>query len=154
MDIDSFDWKLLDALQRDSSRTNAELGELVGLSASQISRRRDRLEAAGVIRGYRADLDGEKLGFGVTVFIHVTLAAHSAGNAELLRKLFRATPEIQEAHAMTGETDYLLRVAIRSLPDLSAFVNETLLPHPAVARVRSEIVLETIRDERVWGRRS
>ena len=150
MDLDSFDLKLLDALQRDASRTNAQLGEIVGLSASQISRRRERLEAGGVIRGYRADLDGAKLGYDVTVFIHVTLAAHSAGNADLLRRLFRATPQIQEAHAMTGETDYLLRVAIRDLAGLSAFVNDTLLPHPAVARVRSEIVLETIKDARVW----
>lgn len=149
MELDTFDFKLLDALQRDASRTNAELGGLVGLSASQISRRRDRLEAEGAIRGYRADLDSAKLGFAVTVFIHVTLAAHSPGNSDLLRKLIVATPEIQEAHAMTGETDYLLRVAIHGLAELSSFVNERLLPHKAVARVRSEIVLETIKDQRL-----
>ncbi|MGE3246439.1 MAG: Lrp/AsnC family transcriptional regulator [Beijerinckiaceae bacterium] len=149
MKLDEFDLKLLDALQRDSSRTNSELGEAVGLSASQISRRRERLEAEGAISGYRADLDASRLGFAVTVFVHVTLAAHSAGNSELLRKLILTTPEIQEAHAMTGDTDYLLRVSIRGLADLSAFVNERLLPHKAVARVRSEIVLETIKDERL-----
>lgn len=148
MELDTFDFRLLDALQRNASRTNAELGSVVGLSASQISRRRERLESAGVINGYRADLNAAKLGFAVTVFIHVTLAAHSAGNSELLRNLILATPEIQEAHAMTGETDYLLRVAIKGLVELSTFVNETLLPHQAVARVRSEIVLETIKDER------
>jgi DNA-binding Lrp family transcriptional regulator len=148
-EFDTFDFKLLDALQRDASRTNAELGAVVGLSGSQISRRRERLEASGAIRGYRAELDTEKLGFAVTVYIHVTLAAHSAGNAELLRKLIIATPEIQQAHAMTGETDYLLRVSIRGLGELSAFVNNTLLAHKAVARVRSEIVLETIKDQQL-----
>ncbi len=149
MELDGFDFKLLDALQRDASSTNAELGAVVGLSASQISRRRERLERDGVIDRYQADLNAAKLGFAVTVFIHVTLAAHSAGNAELLRKLIVDTAEIQQAHAMTGETDYLLRVAIRGLGELSVFVNETLLAHPAVARVRSEIVLETIKDGRL-----
>ena len=149
MNLDTFDFKLLAALQKDAARSNAVLGSLVGLSASQISRRRERLEAAGIIRGYHASLDAAALGFAVTVFVHVTLAAHSAGNSELLRKLIIATPEIQEAHAMTGETDYLLRVSIKGLADLSAFVNDRLLPHKAVARVRSEIVLETIKDQRL-----
>lgn len=150
MELDSFDLSLLNALQQDASYTNAQLGAEVGLSASQISRRRDRLETSGVIRRYRAELDGAKIGYGVTVFVHVTLAAHSAGNARKLRDLISTTAEIQEAHAMTGETDYLLRVTLAGLIELSAFVNERLLPHPAVARVRSEIVLETIKDERVW----
>lgn len=150
MDLDAFDFKLLEALQRDSARPNAELGALVGLSASQISRRRERLEKAGVIRAYRADVDGAKLGYQLTVFIHVTLAAHSAGNAKKLRDLVLTTPQIQEAHAMTGETDYLFRVAVAGLAELAAFVNERLLAHPAIARVRSEIVLETLKDQRIW----
>lgn len=150
MHLDPFDQKLLVALQQDCSRTNAELGVEVGLSASQISRRRERLEAEGVIRGYRAEVDPAKLGLAVTVFMHVTLNAHSADNAKRLRDLIRLTPEIQEAHAISGETDYLLRIALPGLAELARFLNERLLPHPAVARVRSEIVLETLKDERVW----
>ena len=148
--MDSFDFKLLDALQRNAARSNAELGEWVGLSASQISRRRDRLEKSGVIRAYRADVDHTKIGYQITVFIHVTLRAHSAGNSKKLRDLVLTTPQIHEAHAMTGETDYLFRVAVGGLAELAVFVNERLLAHPAIARVRSEIVLETLKDERVW----
>ena len=150
MDIDVFDRRLLAALQSDAARSNADLGAIVGLSASQISRRRERLESAGVIRRYRAEIDPAALGGAITVFVHITLASHSAGNARKLRDLVSATPEILEAHAMTGETDYQFRVAVAGLSELAAFVNERLLCHPAIARVRSEIVLETLKDERVW----
>lgn len=150
MDLDQFDRRLLAALQTDAARSNAELGEIVGLSASQISRRRERLENTGVIRRYRAEIDPSAIGGAVTVFVHVTLASHSAGNARKLRDLINTTPEILEAHAMTGETDYQFRVAVAGLSELAAFVNERLLSHPAIARVRSEIVLETLKDERVW----
>ena len=132
MDIDSFDYKILDELQRDASRTNAEIGSRIGLSASQVSRRRARL------------------GFTLTVFIHVSLATHSRDNARRLRDLVRLTPAIQEAHALTGAADYLFKVAVAGLKELSELVNEVLLPHEAVERVRSEIALETLKDTREW----
>ena len=62
----------------------------------------------------------------------------------------RLTPAIQEAHALTGQADYLLKVAVAGLKELSELVNEVLLPHEAVERVRSEIVLETLKDAREW----
>lgn len=147
--LDAFDRKLLDALQRDCSRTNAELGETVGLSASQISRRRERLEQEGVIRAWRADLEASRLGLDVIAFVRVTLAAHSGDNARRFRDLVRITPEILEAHAVTGGTDYLLKIVVADLKALSKLVGETLLPHKSVARVQSEIVLESLKDERV-----
>jgi DNA-binding Lrp family transcriptional regulator len=144
--MDAFDHRLLAAIQQNGARTNQELADLVGLSPSQISRRRQQLEADGVIAGYAAKLDAEKLGFGVRVFIHVSLAAHSPDNSRRFAELVGRTPEIQEAHALTGEADYLLKVAVRSLKDLSALVNDVLLPHESVDRVRSEIVLETLKE--------
>jgi DNA-binding Lrp family transcriptional regulator len=144
--MDSFDQRLLAAVQDNGARTNQELAEIVGLSASQVSRRRLQLEQDGVIAGYAARLDAEKLGFGVRVFIHVALAAHSPDNSRRFADLVRRTPEIQEAHALTGDSDYLLKVAVRSLKDLSALVNDILLPHDSVDRVRSEIVLETLKE--------
>lgn len=150
MNLDSFDLRILDALQRDAARTNAEIGSKIGLSASQVSRRRVRLEEEGIIRRYRAELDGARLGFTLTVFIHVSLATHSRDNARRLRDLVRLTPAIQEAHALTGQADYLFKVAVAGLKELSDFVNEVLLPHEAVERVRSEIVLETLKDTHEW----
>ncbi len=144
--MDSFDRRLLAAVQENGARTNQELADAVGLSASQISRRRQQLEQDGVIAGYAARLDAEKLGFGVRVFIHIALAAHSPDNSRRFADLVRRTPEIMEAHALTGESDYLLKVAVRSLKELSDLVNEVLLPHESVDRVRSEIVLETLKE--------
>ncbi|MGL4242954.1 MAG: Lrp/AsnC family transcriptional regulator [Beijerinckiaceae bacterium] len=144
--MDELDRRLLVALQENGAQTNQELSDTVGLSPSQVSRRRQALEADGTIAGYGARLDAEKLGFGIRVFIHVALAAHSPDNSRRFADLVRRTPEIMEAHALTGESDYLLKVAVRSLKELSELVNDVLLPHESVDRVRSEIVLETLKE--------
>lgn len=145
IEIDSFDWRLVGALQDDASLTNAALAERIGLSASQISRRRQRLEEAGVIQGYRALINPGAVGLMMTVFVHVALDTHSRDNARRFRDLVRITPAVIEAHALTGEADYLIKLAVGDLKELSALINEIFLPHESVARVRSEIVLETLK---------
>jgi DNA-binding Lrp family transcriptional regulator len=144
--LDAFDLRLLAALQENGRLTNQELGERIGLSASQCSRRRAGLEGAGLIRGYRADLAAELIGFRLLVFVQVTLATHSGDNAEKFRKLITRLDEVQEAYATSGDTDYLLKVVVADLKDLSVLVNEVLLPHESVARVRSSIVLDRIKE--------
>jgi DNA-binding Lrp family transcriptional regulator len=146
MHMDQFDRKIIRALQLNGAQTNQELSDSVGLSPSQISRRRQQLETEGVIEGYAARLSAEKLGFGVRVFVHVALAAHSPENSRRFAELVQRTPEILEAHALTGDSDYLLKIVVRSLKDLSLLINDTLLPHESVDRVRSEIVLETLKE--------
>jgi DNA-binding Lrp family transcriptional regulator len=106
--LDGFDLRLLAALQDSGRLTNQEVGDRIGLSPSQCSRRRTALEAAGLIRGYRAELAAELLGFRLLVFINVTLAAHSRDNARGFRDLVARVDEVQEAYALTGDTDYLL----------------------------------------------
>jgi DNA-binding Lrp family transcriptional regulator len=144
--LDRFDLRLLVALQEDGRLTNQQIGERIGLSASQCSRRRSALEAAGLIRGYRAELEAEALGLRVLAFIQVTLAAHSGDNSRRFRDLLARVAEIQEAYAMTGEADYLLKCIVPDLKGLSRLVNDTLLAHDSVARVRSSIVLERLKD--------
>lgn len=145
VDLDIQDRAIVAALQENGALTNAELAELVNLSASQASRRRTRLEEAGVIRGYRAEVDPARMGFGVTVFIQVTLATHSGHNAKRFRDLVAHTPAILEAHALTGDADYLVKAVVEDLPALGALVNQVLLPHESVERVRSNVVLETLK---------
>lgn len=140
--------RLLAALQENGRLTNQEVGERIGLSASQCSRRRMALEAAGFIRGYRAELDDTALGFGLLAFIQVTLVAHSGDNAEHFRRLVGRTPEIQEAYVLTGDADYLLKAVLPDLAGLSILINNTLLPHETIARVRSLIVLDRLKDTR------
>ncbi|PHP66201.1 AsnC family transcriptional regulator [Zhengella mangrovi] len=144
--IDAFDRKIMALLQDDARLTNADLADRVHLSPSQCSRRRQRLEETGYIAGYRASLDRERLGFGFVNIISVTLATHNRDNAHRFAELIRRLPEVQEAHALTGEMDYHLKVVTPDLKALSAFVNDVLLPHEAVAHVKTAIVLETLKD--------
>ena len=144
--LDGFDLKILAALQADARLTNAELAERVNLSASQCSRRRIRLEEAGVIRGYRADLSPARVGLDVVVFTRVSLATHSGDNAQRFADLVRRLPCVLEAHALTGDSDYLLKMIVPDLKTLAAIVNDSLLPHPSVAQVRTSVVLQTLKD--------
>jgi DNA-binding Lrp family transcriptional regulator len=143
--VDAFDLKILAALQEDGRLTNQQLSQMVGLSASQCSRRRLRLEKENVIAGYHAELSGEALGFGTVAFIHVALAAHSADNARKFRALVGRIDEIQEAYALNGEADYLLKAVMRDLKSLSSLVNDVLVPHQSVSHVRSSLVLERLK---------
>ena len=143
--LDALDLRLLGALQEDARLTNQQIGERIGLSASQCSRRRAALEAGGLIRGYHAELDAERLGLHLLVFIQVTLASHSGDNARRFRDLVSRLEEVQEAYAMTGDADYLIKAVVRDLKGLSVLVNDVLLPHESVARVRSSIVLDRLK---------
>jgi DNA-binding Lrp family transcriptional regulator len=144
--LDQFDFKLLAALEADGRLTNAELGERIGLSASQCSRRRIRLEEAGIIEGYHARLNSSRLGIGLRAFIQVSLSTHSKENAKSFKEFVNSVEEIQEAYALTGDADYLLKVAAQDLRGLAHVINDSILPHPGVAHVKSSIVLDKLKD--------
>src|SRR3954471_501374 len=144
--IDRFDRKILALLQEDGRLTNGDLSERVNLSPSQCSRRRQRLEEEGLIRGYGAVLDRERLGFSLTNMVTVTLATHNRDNAQRFAELVSRLPEVQEAHALTGEMDYILKVVTPDLKSLSEFVNDVLLPHESVQHVKTAIVLQTLKE--------
>ena len=152
--LDGYDLRLLDALQRDGSLSRSDLAQKVGLSESQAARRRQALERAGLIKRYRAELDAGALGFSLTAFVHVKLHGHSKGNAKRFADLVRKTLSILEAHAVTGDFDYLLKARVADLQGLQRLINEVLLAHPTVDRVRSEIVLETLREDQLLELRS
>lgn len=145
--LDGFDMKILGVLQENAALTNQEIADRIGLSASQISRRRQRLEQDGVIRRYRAALEPEALGLSVTAFVGVTLGAHSRENARKFRNMVTAMPEVQEAHTLTGDVDYLLKIVVPDLKALSKIINDDLLPQEAVQNVRSSIAMDTLKDD-------
>ena len=144
--IDAFDRKILSLLQNDARLTNNDLSERVNLSPSQCSRRRQRLEEEGFVAGYRAVLDRDKLGFPLVNIVSVTLATHNRDNARRFADLVARLPEVQEAHALTGEMDYILKVVTPDLRSLADFVNEVLLPHESVQHVKTAIVLQTLKE--------
>jgi DNA-binding Lrp family transcriptional regulator len=145
MDMDGFDREILKALQADSALTNAALGEVVNLSASQCSRRRMALETEGVITGYMARLDPLKLDFGLRAIIRVNLRGHSAREDDSFVDFIRRQAAVIQAHSVSGDADYVLEVLVRDLAAFADFIHHRRLPHPQVAQVRSEIVLKTIK---------
>ena len=146
MHLDQFDRRILALLQEDARLTNGDLAARVHLSASQCSRRRQRLEEVGLIRGYRAVIDREQLGFDFVSIVSVTLSTHNRDNARRFADLLSRLPQVHEAHALTGEMDYMLKVVTPDLKSLATFVNEVLLPHDSVQHVKTAIVLETLKE--------
>ncbi len=143
--MDDFDLKLLKALQEDGRLTNLELAERIGLSASQCSRRRAALEESGVIEGYHAALANQAVGLDVLVFVQVSLATQSPDSGQAFVKLVRGVEEVQEAYALTGEADYLVKMVVPDLKTLSRILNEVFLPHRSVGHVRSSVVLDRVK---------
>ncbi len=145
--LDPTDQKLLAALQRDSTQTAQELGERLHMSTSQAGRRRQRLESEGFIAGYRAHLSPEKLGLNVEAFIQIVMATHTEENARDFVRLTRTRAEVVGAWTLTGEADYLLRIYCTDLAALNNLVQQVLLPHLAVSRVQSQIVMERVKSD-------
>jgi DNA-binding Lrp family transcriptional regulator len=143
--MDTFDLKLLSALQEDGRLTNLDLAERIGLSASQCSRRRTALEQSGVIEGYHAALSNQAVGLDVLVFVQVSLATQSPDSGQAFAKLIRGLEEVQEAYALTGEADYLVKLVVPDLKTLSRILNEVFLPHRSVGHVRSSVVLDRVK---------
>ncbi len=143
--IDELDARLLAELQRDAQATAQALAETLHLSASQVGRRRQRLEAEGYITGYAARLDPQRLGLTVQAFVQVQMATHAPEAARSFAALVALRREVISAWTLTGEADYLLRVWCPDLAALNTLIHEVLLPHPSVARVQSQIVMHILK---------
>lgn len=147
MSLDATDQRLLAALQKDAHLTAEALGDLLALSPSQAGRRRQRLEAAGYIQGYTARLDPTRLGLTVQAFVQVQMATHEPEKVRTFARIVALRPEIVSAWTLTGDADYLLRVYCVDLAALNVLIHQVLLPHPAVARVQSQIVMDQFKPD-------
>ncbi|MGY9038980.1 MAG: Lrp/AsnC family transcriptional regulator [Rhodobacterales bacterium] len=142
MALDETDKRLLASLQSNAHLTAQELGETLNLSPSQAGRRRQRLESEGYIQNYTAQLDPQQLGLMVQGFVQVHLSTHQPEHSVSFAQLVTTHAEIVSAWTMTGDADYLLRVYCTDLSSLNRLIHEVLLPHPAVAKVHSQIVMD------------
>lgn len=113
--LDETDWRLLEALQQDGRTSYADLGRAVGLSPSAVTERVRRLEDSGVITGYRCEVDPEELGLAIMALVRLR---YPHGNYKPFHDLVASTPEITEAHHVTGEDCFVLTVRARSMRHL------------------------------------
>lgn len=113
--VDKIDRAILDILQKDGRIRNAMLAESVNLSASACLARVKRLENAGVITGYKAQIDPSKIGSHLMVYAHCTLSKHNVASSKSLEALINDTPEVMEAFYTSGQLDYILRVVVTDI---------------------------------------
>jgi Lrp/AsnC family transcriptional regulator, leucine-responsive regulatory protein len=143
--VDRFDLALLAQLQLNAHTTNAEIGDALGLSASQISRRISRLEEEGVLKRYAALLDPTTMGLTVRAYTYVSLGKQSGDTAAQFERAVVEMPEVLDCFAVTGESDYVLQIVAPSLMELSDSILKRLMQIKGVVNVRSNIVLKEIK---------
>jgi Lrp/AsnC family transcriptional regulator, leucine-responsive regulatory protein len=145
MQLDKLDLKILAELQKDGSLTNVELARRVRLSPSPCLMRVKALEANGVIDRYVALANPKALGLGLNVFINISLKEQSkAALAEFERRIAEHD-EVMECYLMTGDSDYLIRVAVPDIAALERFILEQLTPIPGIEKIRSSFALKQVR---------
>ncbi len=144
--MDALSTKILRALARDGSLTQAAIAEEVGLSLSACQRRIKALEATGAIRGYRTLIDPALLDEGLTVFVAVDLARHARAQIQAFQADVAALPMVKEVHRVAGAHDYLLRVAVKDIAAYEAFYADRLTAVGGIARITSFVAMSTLED--------
>lgn len=145
-ELDRIDRRILDCLAREGRITMTELAARVGLSKTPVQARVRRMEAAGVIRGYRAVTDAARMGLGHIAFVQVTLSDTRIAALSAFNDAVRALPEIEQCHMIAGGFDYLLKVRSRDIAGYRAFLGEKLSGLPHVASTTTYVVMETVKD--------
>jgi len=145
MQLDSTDLKILDELQRDGSLSNVELARRVHLSPSPCLARVKSLEAAKVIDRYVAIANAAALGLGLSVFISISLRSQSKDALSEFERRIAEHDEVMECYLMTGDSDYLIRVAVADIGALEKFILNQLTPIPGIEKIRSSFALKQVR---------
>lgn len=145
MKLDSVDLRILAELQQDGSLSNVELARRVHLSPSPCLARVKALEAAGVIACYVALANAQALGLGLNVFINISLRTQSKQALADFEQRIAEHDEVMECYLMTGDSDYLIRVAVANIAALEKFILEQLTPIPGVEKIRSSFALKQVR---------
>ena len=145
--LDAIDWKILRELQSDGRITNVALAERVGISAPPCLRRVRALEEAGIIRGYRALIDGKALGFQVTAFAMVGLASQGEADLAAFEARVRAWSIVRECHMLSGDIDFILKCVAPDIAAFQSFVVDELTRAPEVDSVRTSLVIRPMKNE-------
>jgi Lrp/AsnC family leucine-responsive transcriptional regulator len=144
--LDNIDRRILAALQADGRLTNLELAERIGLSPSPCLRRVRRLEDSGMIEGYGARLNRQKVGLGLTVFITVSMERNRDIDATKFREAVFLMPEVISCYITSGDHDFLLEVVVPDLIEYRRFAMEKLPKVPGVQSIHSSFAIDVIKD--------
>ncbi len=139
------DRRILHALQADGRMTNQALAEDVGLATSPCWRRVRQLEQTGIIAGYRADLDRQKLGLGVLAFVRVKIDSHNEGEAEEFSRSVMRLREVIACYSVAGDADFLLQVVSPDLDSYADFAMTVIRRLPRIKEMQTTFVLKEIK---------
>ena len=140
--LDKYNKAILSLIQQQGRITNQQLAKEISLSPAPCLRRVEKLESSGVVRGYAALADREKLGLSVLVYIHISLKDHQADTVAAFDHFVDQSSAILECYSVSGEYDYLLRVVVPDVKSLEAFIMEELLQTNTVSSANTSFVLK------------
>jgi len=143
--IDSIDRKILALLQDNCRAPIAQTAEKVGLSLSACHRRIGQLEAAGLIERYAARLNGTALGYAMTFYVEISLESQSEAALTAFEKAALASDQVLECHLMTGDADYLIKLAAHDTEDYEQLYRHTVAGLPHVSKIKSSLVMKTVK---------
>ncbi len=139
--LDDLDWQIVRELARDATQPTSLLGRKLGLSQPAAWRRVKRLNDLGVFRARRLELDLERLGFGVTVFLGVKLATKGRVSLDDFERAVTAIPEVQTVEHVLGLYDFRLRVVARDIADFERVLRRRIMTLPGVGDVEANVLL-------------
>jgi len=142
--MDYIEYKILSTLQSNARLNNIELAKKVGLSPSPCLRRVRTLEEKGIISGYSAIINQNKVELSVNVFVQVSLEKQSEDKLQVFEEKIKEYKEVMEAYLMTGDADYLLRIVVKDLQTYEKFLKENLTSIPGIASIRSYFSLKQV----------
>jgi DNA-binding Lrp family transcriptional regulator len=145
--LDPIDRQILRELQTDGRMTNVELAGRVGLTAPPCLRRVRTLEEEGTIRGYHADLDAARLGYGITVFAMVSLKTQAEADLKAFEAHVASLDPVRECHMLNGEIDFMLKIVAHDLQEFQAFLTTHITPAPNVAGVKTSLTIRTSKSQ-------
>lgn len=145
LNLDRYSLQILAELQRDARQTVQQLSERVGLSATPCWKRIKEMEAAGVITGYTALVNRERVGLNLAVVVEANISQHSEELVRRFEAAVAASPQIVRCLATTGQSDYILTVLVAGIKEYEAFLHDTIFKLPGVTHVRSSIVLKEVK---------
>ena len=143
--LDEFDLAILAALQDNARATNVEIADKVNLSPSPCLRRIRLLEEAGIVKGYRADLDRQAVGLELTVFVHFKVIRHNRENADEFQQALVEIPEVVSCYMISGDLDFLAEVVVENLAAYERLLTEKLLVLPQVTDIRSNFAIRNVK---------
>lgn len=145
MQLDRTDVQILEILQDNGRITNVKLAERIGISPPSMLERVRKLEASGVIDKYVTILDRRKIGYGLMAIVIVSLSLHQVSSLEKVVEELAALKEVQECYQLTGDVDFLLKVAVKDMDSYTDFVNYKLSGIPGIQNIKTSFVLNTIK---------